>query len=86
MPMLEPVCSFPLEPMRHPTGHSLESIHQPQIHEPTEYADHDQDGVREHIKYDEEYVNSQVRGSIQCDPPSKPLAICWLVIHAQAHI
>jgi hypothetical protein len=67
--------------MRHPTGHPLEPIHEPQIHEPTEYADNDQNGVRQHIKYDEEYVHSQIRGSIQCDPLLESLPECESLRH-----
>ena len=75
MPMLEPVCPFPFEPMSTPTSHPLESIHKPQIHEPTEYADNDQYGMSQHIKDDEEYVHSEVSGSIQCDPLLESLLV-----------
>ena len=68
MPMCQPVGPLPLEPMGTPTSHSLDAMHQPQVYEPTEDAYHNEDGVREHIKDDEEYVHSEISGSIQGDP------------------
>jgi len=81
MSVFESVSPLAFEPMRHPTSHSLESIHKPQIHEPTEYTHHYQYGMREHIKYDEEYVHSEISGSIQGDPLSKPLPECESLRH-----
>ena len=80
MPVCQPVCSFAFKPMSTPTSHSLEPCHKPQIHEPTQDANHNEDGMSEHIKYDEEYVHSEISGSIQCDPFLEPL------LHGQSFV